>query len=844
MRSKYYQLVFCSSLLSFAAITFSAGAQTTAPYEWTWVGGSSTVPSCSPSSTCGRPGVYGTLGKPAAGNIPGARDTAVRWTDSSGHFWLFGGSGHDASGNDVTLNDLWEFNPSTNEWAWMSGSSTVTVPSGGTCTADFDCGQPGVYGKLGTPAPGNVPGGHYSAVSWADSSGNLWLFGGYGYDANGTFGVLNDLWEFNPSTNEWEWMGGSSTTPENGPCGQSDPCGQSGVYGTLGTPAPGNIPGSRVGALSWTESSGHLWLFGGSGYDANGNLGELNDLWEFNPSTNEWAWMSGSSTLPDVDCNSSPCGQPGVYGTLGTPAAGNVPGGHYSAVSWADSSGNLWFFGGIGFDAKGHLGILNDLWKFNPTTDEWAWVGGSSTAPDSGSCAQSYSCGQPGAYGTLRTPAIGNIPGGHESAVGWADSGGHFWLLGGYGYDANGNLGELNDLWEFNPPTNEWAWMDGSSTVTCNATGCGLTGVYGTFGTPALKNTPGSRSNALSWTDSSGILWLFGGYGYDANGDQGFLNDSWEYNPITATPTFSVAAGTYITAQTLKLADATSQATIYYTTNGTKPTTSSAVYSTAITVSSSETVEAIAVAPGLDSSAVAQATYIITPPAATPVFSPAGGHYSSAQIVGISDATAGASIYYTVNGTAPTTASTPYTTPIAVSNGETLEAVAIAPGDSLSKTAVATYVLPTATPVFSPAGGIYSGPQTVTLTDATAGAAIYYTLNGTNPTTASTPYTVPIAVSTTEIIKVMAIAPGDSQSSFASADYALPAAGHLSRIGHLPNPADGNHHRFDAWSGDLLHHERAGSGSWKGEHLRVFGADRGLVERDDRGSGGCAGVRQ
>ncbi len=75
-------------------------------------------------------------------------------------------------------------------WVWMSGSSAVG--SNGS--------QPGVYGTLGTPAAGNIPGGRTMASSWTDSNGNFWLFGGFGDDANDTAGYLNDLWEFNPST--------------------------------------------------------------------------------------------------------------------------------------------------------------------------------------------------------------------------------------------------------------------------------------------------------------------------------------------------------------------------------------------------------------------------------------------------------------------------------------------------------------------------------------------------------------------------------------------------------------------------------------------------------------------
>jgi hypothetical protein len=79
-----------------------------------------------------------------------------------------------------------------------------------------------------------------------------------------------------------------------------------------------------------------------------------------------------------------------------------------------------------------------------------------------------------------------------------------------------------------------------------------------------------------------------------------------------ATPTFSPAAGTYSSAQTVTISDTTSGATIYYTTNGTTPTTSSSVYSSAITVASTETLEAIATAAGYSQSAVGTAAYTIT----------------------------------------------------------------------------------------------------------------------------------------------------------------------------------------------------------------------------------------
>jgi len=90
-----------------------------------------------------------------------------------------------------------------------------------------------------------------------------------------------------------------------------------------------------------------------------------------------------------------------------------------------------------------------------------------------------------------------------------------------------------------------------------------------------------------------------------------------EVSPPAATPTFSPVAGTYTSAQTVTISDTSPNASIYYTTNGTTPTTSSSVYSGAISVSSTETLEAIATAGGFAQSATASASYTINLPPPT-----------------------------------------------------------------------------------------------------------------------------------------------------------------------------------------------------------------------------------
>jgi sugar lactone lactonase YvrE len=87
-------------------------------------------------------------------------------------------------------------------------------------------------------------------------------------------------------------------------------------------------------------------------------------------------------------------------------------------------------------------------------------------------------------------------------------------------------------------------------------------------------------------------------------------------NPIgiVATPTFSVAAGTYTAVQSVTISESTPGATVYYTTNGNTPTISSPVYTgAAIPITITTTIKAIAVETGYTTSALGSATYTLNP---------------------------------------------------------------------------------------------------------------------------------------------------------------------------------------------------------------------------------------
>jgi hypothetical protein len=173
--------------------------------------------------------------------------------------------------------------------------------------------------------------------------------------------------------------------------------------------------------------------------------------------------------------------------------------------------------------------------------------------------------------------------------------------------------------------------------------------------------------------------------------------------------------------------------------------------------------------------------YGLLSPAATPAFSPLPGTYNSAQSVTISDNSSGTTIYYTTDGSTPTISSTRYSGPIQVSTTTTIKAIAAGGGFSASAVASGTYTInqtPAATPTFSPAPGTYNSAQSVTISDSSPGTRIYYTTNGSTPTTSSTVYTAAIKVNKTTTIKAIAAGGGFSASALGSAAYTIKHGNH------------------------------------------------------------------
>lgn len=240
-----------------------------------------------------------------------------------------------------------------------------------------------------------------------------------------------------------------------------------------------------------------------------------------------------------------------------------------------------------------------------------------------------------------------------------------------------------------------------------------------------------------------------------------------------ATPSLSVPGGTYQVYKSVTLTDATAGATIYYTVSGVTPTIYSTRYTGPISVNRNMTLKAIAAVSGGPVSGIVSASYSFVAPV-TPSFSTPGGTYQAYKSIAISDSTAGAAIYYTVSGVTPTVYSTRYTGPISVNRNMTIRAVAAVPGGPAGPVATASYAfVSAAAPTFSKSTGAYQGPQSIAISDATSGAAIYYTVTGATPTTSSTRYTGPIAVSGSMTLKAVAAVPGGPAGGVSTVSYTI-----------------------------------------------------------------------
>ncbi|MDM4762068.1 chitobiase/beta-hexosaminidase C-terminal domain-containing protein [Galbitalea sp. SE-J8] len=229
-------------------------------------------------------------------------------------------------------------------------------------------------------------------------------------------------------------------------------------------------------------------------------------------------------------------------------------------------------------------------------------------------------------------------------------------------------------------------------------------------------------------------------------------------------PVIAPGSGAYSEPKTVTISAPASGGTVHYTIDGTLPTTSSPTYTGSFTVSSTATVKAITVRSGVADSPLAVAYLDVTDTTGGPSgYTYCAGEFGTCTFSGTRSVAFGADgsfDYGTFTGSVQCAASSFGGTDPAPNRQKKCFYQSSAP-------------VTVAAPTFSPAGGTFSSAQSVSLSSSTSGASIRYTTDGSTPSSSSTLYSGPIAVTSTTTIKAIALKSGATDSAVASATFTI-----------------------------------------------------------------------
>lgn len=395
---------------------------------------------------------YGSTGIPAASNLPPACLRVSTWTDLSGNLWFFGGYMTVDNNTQVPSNQLWKYDRSIHQWTFM-----------GPANKQLDYRQ---YGTREQAADDNWPGARYHALSWTDSHGNFWLWGGEGLASNEVGGTLSDLWMYNSLTNQWTWVSGSNLSYN----GRFSPNPE------LGTGDNKPYPGARTSCFGWMDKNDNIWISGGT----KDITFRMNDLWKYNIAAGDWT---------EVQSQTGTTGDP-TFGTQQVPSANNQPPGLVDAYTWTAPDNSLWMFGGEGMKYP-YNGYFDDVWRYNITSNEWTWMRGS---------------GLNTAIPQYEGAVAENSPGARWGSAGVADFNGNFFIYGGFtavAIDRSVFFTPKGDFWKYNSQNNEWLWLRGDSANPQLSS----SGKWST----RLDNDPGARSTPALWYPADEEWYMMGG---------------------------------------------------------------------------------------------------------------------------------------------------------------------------------------------------------------------------------------------------------------------------------------------------------------------------------------------
>ena len=164
------------------------------------------------------------------------------------------------------------------------------------------------------------------------------------------------MWQFDITTRVWTLLNPSNVVVNN-----------AGSYGTKLQAGATFLPPSRSNAgATYDQASRTMYLFGG----INGSK-RYTDLWRFNFDTKLWTFVSGLTVNDKV----------GVYPTVAYVSGPTFYPGSRSGASLTLTTNYLYLFGGSGLGkTTSTMSQMNDFWRYDLRTNEWAWLEGNPTA--------------------------------------------------------------------------------------------------------------------------------------------------------------------------------------------------------------------------------------------------------------------------------------------------------------------------------------------------------------------------------------------------------------------------------------------------------------------------------
>lgn len=210
-----------------------------------------------------------------------------------------------------------------------------------------------------------------------------------------------------------------------------------------------------------------------------------------------WTWMHGDSIGSAFPAGAVRTAE--VYGAFGAFDVSYTPGSRYRGSSCVDKDGMFWLYSGQRpkkNSGPGVIQVTNDLWKYDPTINQWALIKGN-LAPNQSKVVW----GIKGVESTSTMPPENLIDGAML-----VDTNNNIWMVNG----------ACNILWRYNISTNSWTWMTGDTTGVTT----GTLATYGTKGIGAPGNSPPKMKENLSFwlhkktntiwlLDNSGDLWKY-----------------------------------------------------------------------------------------------------------------------------------------------------------------------------------------------------------------------------------------------------------------------------------------------------------------------------------------------